>query len=340
MRKIVFEGPKRAVIQEAERPVCGTGQVLLKMKRVGVCGTDIQVFAGKNRYMEFPVVPFHEGIAVVEETGEGVNDIAPGCLVTIRPILSCNTCYSCKKSRKNACMNFNSLGVQSDGLGADYFAVSREYVYPLEQDADLDKVIFIEPFAVGVHAAYQGGVKGKAVLVVGGGTIGNFTAQACRLAGAEKTAVCDISQDKIRMAEKSGIDFAVNTSELTLVQAAQKCFGGFPDVIIDCAAVPAVFSQILEMAGKTTDIVIVGNYSVLVETDIAKIQRNELTVKGCITYREEDFIRAKELIEEGSVYLEGFISKRYYFSQVQEMMEQALENKGINMKTIMDFEEE
>ena len=62
--------------------------------------------------------------------------------------------------------------------------------------------------------------------------------------------------------------------------------------------------------------------------------------KGCITYREEDFIRAKELIEEGSVYLDGFISKRYYFSQVQEMMEQALENKGINMKTIMDFEEE
>lgn len=237
-------------------------------------------------------------------------------------------------------MNFNSLGVQSDGLGADYFAVSREYVYPLEQDADPDKVIFIEPFAVGVHAAYQGGVKGKTVLVVGGGTIGNFTAQACRLAGAEKTAVCDISQDKIRMAEKSGIDFAVNTSELTLVQAAQKCFGGFPDVIIDCAAVPAVFSQILELAGKTTTIVIVGNYSVLVETDIAKIQRNELTVKGCITYREEDFIRAKELIEEGSVYLDGFISKRYYFSQVQEMMEQALENKGINMKTIMDFEEE
>ena len=296
MRKIVFEGPKRAVIQEAERPVCGTGQVLLKMKRVGVCGTDIQVFAGKNRYMEFPVVPFHEGIAVVEETGEDVNDIAPGCLVTIRPILSCNTCYSCKKGRKNACMNFNSLGVQSDGLGADYFA-------------DPDKVIFIEPFAVGVHAAYQGGVKGKTVLVVGGGTIGNFTAQACRLAGAEKTAVCDISQDKIRMAEKSGIDFAVNTSELTLVQAAQKCFGGFPDVIIDCAAVPAVFSQILELAGKTTTIVIVGNYSVLVETDIAKIQRNELTVKGCITYREEDFIRAKELIEEGSVYLDGFIIK-------------------------------
>ena len=100
MRKIVFEGPKRAVIQEAERPVCGTGQVLLKMKRVGVCGTDIQVFAGKNRYMEFPVVPFHEGIAVVEETGEDVNDIAPGCLVTIRPILSCNTCYSCKKGQE------------------------------------------------------------------------------------------------------------------------------------------------------------------------------------------------------------------------------------------------
>ena len=76
------------------------------------------------------------------------------------------------------------------------------------------------------------------------------------------------------------------------------------------------------------------------QADIAKIQRNELTVKGCITYREEDFIRARDLIEKGRVYLDGFISKRYRFSQVQEMMEQALKNKGINMKTIMDFEGE
>ena len=340
MRKIVFESPMKAVVRQADKPVCGRGQVLLKMRRIGVCGTDIQVFAGKNRYMEFPVVPFHEGIAIVEETGEDVNDLEPGSLVTIRPILSCNMCYSCRKGKKNACMNFNSLGVHSDGLGADYFVISREYVYPLEQDADLDKVIFIEPFAVGVHAAYQGDVEGKEVLVVGGGTIGNFTAQACMLAGAKKTAICDISREKIRMAEKSGIDFAIDTSNLTLVQAARQCFEEFPDVIIDCAAVPAVFTQILELAGKTTTVVIVGNYSVPVQADIAKIQRNELTVKGCITYREEDFIRARDLIEEGRVYLDGFISKRYRFSQVQEMMEQALKNKGINMKTIMDFEGE
>ena len=340
MRKIVFESPMKAVVRQADKPVCGRGQVLLKMRRIGVCGTDIQVFAGKNRYMEFPVVPFHEVIALVDETGEDVNDLEPGSLVTIRPILSCNMCYSCRKGKKNACMNFNSLGVQSDGLGADYFVISREYVYPLEQDADLDKVIFIEPFAVGVHAAYQGDVEGKEVLVVGGGTIGNFTAQACMLAGAKKTAICDISREKIRMAEKSGIDFAIDTSNLTLVQAARQCFEEFPDVIIDCAAVPAVFTQVLELAGKTTTVVIVGNYSVPVQADIAKIQRNELTVKGCITYREEDFIRARDLIEEGRVYLDGFISKRYRFSQVQEMMEQALKNKGINMKTIMDFEGE
>ena len=237
MRKIVFESPMKAVVRQADKPVCGRGQVLLKMRRIGVCGTDIQVFAGKNRYMEFPVVPFHEGIAIVEETGEDVNDLEPGSLVTIRPILSCNMCYSCRKGKKNACMNFNSLGVQSDGLGADYFVISREYVYPLEQDADLDKVIFIEPFAVGVHAAYQGDVEGKEVLVVGGGTIGNFTAQACMLAGAKKTAICDISREKIRMAEKSGIDFAIDTSNLTLVQAARQCFEEFPDVIIDLSLI-------------------------------------------------------------------------------------------------------
>lgn len=338
MKRIIFSKPQKAQIIEVDKPICKPGQVLVKMIRIGVCGTDIQVFSGKNRYMEFPIVPFHEGIATVEEIGEEVCNVQRGDLVTIRPIISCSTCYSCKKGYVNACMNFNSLGVQSNGLGSEYFVIDKEYVYALNKNADLDKVIFIEPFAVGVHAAYQGDVNHKRVLVVGGGTIGNFTAQACKLAGAEKVLICDISQDKIEMAKKSGIDCCINTSNLDLAEASDRCFGTFPDVIIDCAAVSGVFSQILELAGKTTTVVVVGNYSVPVEVDIAKIQRNELLVKGCITYREEDFLKAKELIEAGKVYLEGFISQRFRFSNIQEMMDQALENKGINMKTIMDYE--
>lgn len=338
MRQIVFTEPLKAMIKETEVPVCQENQVLLKMKRVGVCGTDIQVFSGKNRYMEFPIVPFHEGLAFVEAVGEQVTNVKRGDLVTIRPILSCGKCYACQKGKHNACLNFNSLGVQSNGLGAEYFVMDKSYVYPVKKETELDKAIFIEPFAVGVHAAYQGQVEGKKVLVVGGGTIGNFTAQACRLDKAQKVAVCDISQDKIDIAERSGIDCCINTVDKTLTEAAEEAFGGFPDVIIDCAAVPGMFPQILKLAGKTTTIVIVGNYSVPVEVDIAAVQRNELIVKGCITYREEDFLRAKELIEADKVYLEGFISKRYKFSQVQEMMEQALKNKGINMKTIMDYE--
>lgn len=337
MKKIVFESPEHAVIHEDDIPAYGDREVLLKLERIGVCGTDIQVFMGRNRYMEFPVVPFHEGVARVIKTGSQVDNVKEGDRVSVRPILSCGECYSCRNGHENACENFNCLGVQSDGLGAEYFAIDKSYVYPLPEECPLDQVVLIEPFAVGVHAATRAQAEGKTVLVVGAGTIGNFTAQACQLLGAEKVCICDLSEDKVKMAEKSGIAVCLNSSGRTIKEVGQEAFGAFPDVIIDCVGAKTVFPQILELAGKTTTIVVVGNYSEPIMVDIATIQRNELNVRGNITYTAADFQKAVQLMTDGKVYTEGFISARFQFDQAQEMMEFAAKNRGVNMKVVMDY---
>lgn len=337
MKKIVFESPEHAVIHEDDIPAYGDREVLLKLERIGVCGTDIQVFMGRNRYMEFPVVPFHEGVARVVKTGSQVDNVKEGDRVSVRPILSCGECYSCRNGHENACENFNCLGVQSDGLGAEYFAIGKSYVYPLPEECPLDQVVLIEPFAVGVHAATRAQAEGKTVLVVGAGTIGNFTAQACQLLGAEKVCICDLSEDKVKMAEKSGIAVCLNSSGRTIKEVGQEAFGAFPDVIIDCVGAKTVFPQILELAGKTTTIVVVGNYSEPIMVDIATIQRNELNVRGNITYTAADFQKAVQLMTDGKVYTEGFISARFQFDQAQEMMEFAAKNRGVNMKVVMDY---
>lgn len=337
MRQIVFSEPFRSRIHEQPIPECGEDQVLLKMLRVGVCGTDIQVFSGRNRYMQFPVTPFHEGVAKVHQIGSRVTNVKVGDMVTIRPILNCGNCYSCTHGHENACENFNCLGVQSDGLGADYVVIDHRFVYTLPEELPLDISVLIEPFAVGVHAARRGQVANKRVLVIGGGTIGNFTAQACKLEGAKSVCVCDPDQDKIVKAEQSGIDYFINNSGMTLTDVANKVYGTFPDVIIDCVGAKFLMEQILNLAGKTTTVVIVGNYSEPIMVDIAKIQRNELNVFGNITYTEADFKQAIEWISTGKVFTDGFISAQYDMEHVQEMMDYAVANRGAFMKIVMNF---
>ncbi len=338
MKKIVFTEKNKAEIEEVAIPVYGPKEVLLKVKRVGVCGSDMQVFAGRNRYMTFPVTPFHEGVLEVEAVGSEVSRLKPGMTVVVWPFINCGECYSCKKGRQNACMNFTCLGIQADGLGAEYYVSDERFVFPIPSKIDPDEAVLIEPLAIGIHAAKRGDVAGKTVMIVGGGTIGNLTAQACKICGATHVCICDISQDKVDFAKKSGIS-GINTSDKTLKEAAECEFDGFPDVIMDCAGAGILVSQMLEIAGKTTTVVIVANHSAPVTINLNNIQRSELDVRGCIGSDPEDFQTAIDAVAAGKFNAEGFITGRYHYDQVQKMMENAVNNRGTNMKTILVWDE-
>ncbi|MCI8274057.1 MAG: alcohol dehydrogenase catalytic domain-containing protein [Lachnospiraceae bacterium] len=337
MKKVIFTAPGRAEITETKRPVPKEGQVLLKAKRLGVCGSDMQVFSGNNRYMTFPVTPFHEGLLEVAETGSEDSDLRPGTLATVWPFIDCGACSSCKNGRPNACMNFTCLGIQADGLGAEYYLSEKKYVYPLPDGLNPDEAVLIEPLSIGIHAAGRGEVSGKRVLVVGAGTIGNMTAQACRICGAERVVVCDVAREKIDLAAEVGID-GINNRDRTLREVALEMFGDFPEAVIDCAGFGPTTEQIFEIGGKTTTVVIVANSSKPVSLLMSSIQRNELDVKGCIGSRPEDFQAAVHAVAAGKLNAKGFITARYEgLSQVQEMMEYTIANRSRNMKTILEL---
>lgn len=338
MKSFVFEAPLTAKIIEQNIPEYTENQVLVKMIRVGVCGTDMQVFAGKNKFMTFPVIPFHEGIGEVANIGKNVTSVKVGDVVTIRPIIACGNCRSCKSGAHNACEQFNCLGVQSDGLGSEYFAIDESYVNVIPKDLSIDESILIEPFAVGIHASNRGNVKNKNVIVIGGGTIGNFTAQAAKLIGAKKVAICDISEEKINFAKNDNIDFAINTQDKDVCEAINEAFGDEgADVIIDCVGINTILNQILQAACKVSTVVIVANYSQSATIDITKIQRNELNVLGSITYTRDEFKLAVKFISEEKVYMKGFITERNSIYDIQKGMEKALNSKGLSMKNVFDF---
>ena len=337
MRRLTLNAPRKLTLGQAEIPACGADEALLKMVRVGVCGTDMHVYSGHNKYCHYPIVPFHEGIGRVADVGENVSHVKPGDLCVVRPIISCGSCFTCLRGRENACMNFNCLGVQSDGIGQDYFALHKQYIYPLPADGDLDSLILIEPFANAVHAAKRVDLTGKKVLVVGLGTIGNLTAQACRLYGAGTVCGCDISDTKIRMARESGVEICINNRGRELREIAEEAFGTYPDVVIDCVGSIHVFPQILDLVAKTTTILILGNYTEPVSIDLSRIQRNELNVLGCITYTAQDFQEAVDLVVRGAVYTDGFVGARFPMERAAEMMEYAVTHTDVTMKTVMEY---
>lgn len=337
MKKIVFASPNKTEIIEVQRPVPKAGQILLKVKRVGVCGSDMQVFSGKNRYMKFPVTPFHEGVLEIVEIGGADSGLKPGMEVAVWPFISCGSCYSCRNNSPNACMNFTCLGIQADGLGAEYYVSDEKYVYPLPENLDADEAVLIEPLSIGMHAASRGEVAGKTVLIVGAGTIGNMTAQACKIKGAARVVVCDVAQEKIELAEASNIEGFHNQGK-SLKEVSCEVFGSFPDIVIDCAGYGPTTEEIFEIGGKTTTVVIVANSSKPISLFMSEIQRNELDVRGCIGSHPDDFRAAVDAVAAGKLNAKGFITARYgKMEQIQEMMEYTLSHRGSNMKTIMEI---
>lgn len=337
LKKIEFTAPGKAEIIEAARPVPKEGQVLLRVKRIGVCGSDMQVFVGNNQYMTFPVTPFHEGILEVAEVRSADSGLKPGMAAAVWPFINCGSCDPCRHGSPNACMNFTCLGIQADGLGAEYYLSEEKYVYPLPDGLNPDEAVLIEPLSIGMHAAVRGDVRGKRVLVVGAGTIGNMTAQACKIKGAERVVVCDVAQEKITLAAAGGIE-GVNNQGKTLCEVAREVFGNPPDVVIDCAGFGPTTEQIFEIGGKTTTVVIVANSSRPISLLMNHIQRNELDVRGCIGSHPDDFRSAVNAVAEGKLNAGGFITARYgKMEQIQEMMEYTVSNRGSNMKTIMEM---
>lgn len=339
MLSVRFDAAYKVSFNEIGKPLLKNNEVLLKMLRIGVCGTDIQVYMGKNKFMKFPIVPFHEGIAEIVEVGNEIEGLSLGDRVVVEPLIPCGKCRPCEIGRYNACDEFTCLGVQTEGLGSEYFAIESKHIHRIPKELTLEKAVLIEPFAVGVHAAKRGNVQGANVLVVGAGTIGNFTAQAAKALGAKKVVVTDISDFKIELAQKCGIESCVNTSNSSLKQVIKVNFGKWgADVIIDCVGVKRAFEEILNVAGKATTIVIVGNHKEPVEIDLTKIQRNEIDIKGNITYTKEDFMDAINWIASDKICTDGFITNIYNIRETDKAMENAVKEPHKVMKTMICFD--
>ena len=304
-------------------PEIGPDQVLLKVLYIGVCASDQQIYHGLHKSVtedKLPRIMGHEVSATIVKVGENVTDFKEGELVVVEPQVTCGHCYPCIKGRFNVCEELSVMGVHQDGFIREYAACDAKLLHHTPAGMDPELAAIVEPLSVGVGSIKRSRMfKGGNVVVVGAGTIGNCVAQAAKNLGADKVMVTDINQDKLDYALECGMDFAVDTTKISLKDAIDQHFGlRKADVIVDCVAAPPVFQTILDATRPSSEIIITGNYKAPLTIEVPRIQRREVEILGHMMYVREDFADAIRLLAEGKINTRKLISQRWEFEQYAE----------------------
>jgi L-iditol 2-dehydrogenase len=318
-------------------PVPSPAEVLIRMKRIGVCGSDIHVYHGKHALTPYPVVQGHEVSGVIEKVGASVRGLAPGDAVTIQPQVTCGACYACRHGAYHICDNLKVMGFQTTGAGSEFFAVDASKVLKLPAGMDLEHGAMIEPAAVAVHALGRAGdVSGMKVLVLGAGPIGNLVAQAAKGLGASQVMITDVSGFRLDKAKECGIDLCVNIGTADLDAAVREGFGeAKADLILECVGSPQTISQAVAVARKGTDIIIVGVFGDKPVVDMGTVQDRELRLIGTLMYREPDWKKAIELVESGKIRLAPLITDHFEFADYKKAYQYIDSNRERAMKVMI-----
>lgn len=338
MLQQVMTEPGKIIFREIDRPRPQKGEVLIKIMRIGVCGSDIHVYHGKHPFTKYPVTQGHEVSGEIVELGEGTDGFVVGQKVTIEPQVVCGECYPCRHGKYNLCEGLKVMGFQTTGTASEYFAVDARKVTPLPDNMTFDEGAMIEPLAVTIHAAKRfPEIQGAKVAILGCGPIGILLAQSCKALGAAQVMITDISDYRLELAKECGVDFAVNTSQKDFGEALAENFGSDKaDVIYDCAGNDITMGQAIRYARKGSTIVLVAVYAQMANVDLAVLNDHELLLDTSMMYRHEDYVEAIRLTGEGKIRLEPLMSKHFAFQDYLKAYKYIDENKEKTMKVLID----
>ena len=341
MLQAVMTAPGQIEFRDVPMPEAGPGQVLVRIMRIGICGSDVHVYHGKHPYTSYPVVQGHEVSGVIEAVGDGVVGLRPGDKVTIQPQVACGECYPCRHGDYHICDNLRVMGFQTTGMASEYFAVDAKKVLRLPDDMSFDEGAMGEPLAVAVHALKRGGdIAGKKVMVLGAGPIGNLVAQAAKGMGAQSVLITDVSDYRLGVASECGIDYCVNPLVSDLGQEIRHRLGNDrADLILECVGINPTMEQAISYARKGTNIVVVGVFGDKATIDIGLVQDRELRLIGTLMYQERDYKKAIELINDKKVNLKPLITDHFAFRDYLKAYQYIDAKKSNIMKVMINVQE-
>ena len=317
MKTLVCTSPGNFEYAERDKPLAKESNTILRIQRIGICGTDLHAFEGTQPYFQYPRVLGHELAATIEETdAEGFKK---GDAVTIIPYFYCGECIACRNGKTNCCVSLQVCGVHMDGGMTEYFSVPS-YSLLHSEGLSFDELALVEPLAIGAHAARRAAVSANEfVLVIGAGPIGLGTMEFCRIAGALVIAM-DINDDRLNFCkEKLKIEHIVNASSTDVTDQLKKItHGDMPTVVIDATGNLKAINQAFHYLSHGGRYVLVGLQKENITVSHPEFHKREATLMSSRNATKEDFRHVINSMKNGLVDPATYITHRVSFADVKD----------------------
>lgn len=339
MKAIQITEPSVMKVIDIADPQMGDNDVLLKMKYVGFCGSDLNTFRGGNPMVKMPVVPGHEVGAEIVKVGKNVPEgLKPGMVVTVNPYTNCGKCASCRNDRVNACEHNETLGVQRWGAMCEYIALPWEKVIPAGGLSPRTCAL-IEPMSVGFHAVNRAQVTDiDTVMVIGCGMVGMGAIVRAAQRGATVIAA-DIDDEKLTLAKQMGASYAVNTKTEDVHARLLEMTSGFgPDVVIEAVGSVPTYQMAVNEVAFTGRVACIGYAKTEVSFQTKYFVQKELDIRGSRNAQPSDFRAVIRYLQRGTCPVDRLISNEVIPENALGAMEQWAANPGKVFRILVYFE--
>jgi 2-desacetyl-2-hydroxyethyl bacteriochlorophyllide A dehydrogenase len=337
MKSLVCTKPQQFDYQEIDSPNLSKGHAILKVKRIGICGTDLHAFEGTQPYFNYPRILGHELACEIFEI-EKNPDFNVGDAVTFIPYFSCEKCIACRKGKPNCCTNLQVFGVHIDGGMSEFISVPIQYLVKSE-GLSFDELALVEPLAIGCHGVNRANVQvDEFVLIVGAGPIGLGTMEFAKIAGAKVIAL-DVNESRLKFCqEKLNIDFTINAlSDDVFARLQEITNNDMPTVIIDATGSLRAIENAFQYLAHGGRYVLVGLQKSEISFSHPDFHKREATLMSSRNATRKDFEQVIDAMKKGFINPTNYITHRVDFEQVKDNFESWLNPENGVIKAMVSF---
>lgn len=338
MKAVQIIAPSEMKVVEIAYPELHSGEVLLKIKYVGFCGSDLNTYLGRNPMVKLPVIPGHEVGAVIEAVGPDVPEhLNKGMNVTVNPYTNCGKCASCRNGRVNACEHNETLGVQRNGVMCEYAVLPWTKIIPAGEISPRDCAL-IEPMSVGFHAVSRAQtIDNDVVTVIGCGMVGMGAVVRASLRGATVIAI-DLDDEKLALARQMGAAYTINSQTEDVRKRISEITGGLgADVVIEAVGSPATYVEAIDIVSFTGRVVCIGYAKSEVSFQTKYFVQKELDIRGSRNALPADFRAVIHYMQSGHCPAGQLISAIVPPEKAPSAMEQWAANPGKVFRILVQF---
>jgi len=327
LKAVRITGPQKLETIDIPEPHAGPEQVVIRVRNVGICGSDLHIYVGRHPNVKLPIIPGHELAGDIIEVGPGSTHKV-GERVVVEPLVTCGHCYYCKRGEYNLCTSLKFLGNQVDGAFTEKIAVGDRWVYRIPDNMSYLEGAAVEPLAIAVHALKQAGLReGDHLAIVGGGTIGLFALSAAKAAGVSYVAVVEPVEWRQKLAQQIGADLVVKPEDANQILNDTEVGADASLEAVGKSETAALALSLTKKGGRT---VIAGVFEIpQLQLKPMEIVDNEKEIVGTVGYSWGDFPTAISLISKGQVDAKKLVSRVLPLDKAQEGFELGLSRNEV-----------